>query len=269
MDVIINANLPVAPENSQPLIQPGNFYQQILSCLGYVADSPPVADLLRLYHGLEGKWLIASPMYWQATHNDAMIVACGDELELSDETSRSLFAIFAEFIAADTMHAYYHNATTWLLNCDAKPTLTAIPVNSLLQQSLMPQLQKLDPTFFWQRFFTECQMLFNANQYSRNQPDNPINGLWFWGQGVLDPIELMPLISDDCTVALASILSTNVQVYQPAQRYAKNSVFIFNELPADELQHLQTQLQQFTVRWHWNNLAYTSKPASWLSRIWR
>ena len=184
MDIVINADIDEVPEGHFPILNQGNFYHNILTCLGYSYEKPPVADLLRRYHGLEGQWLIASPIHWQATHNDAMIVASGSELQLSDQVSRLWFAAFKEFVTADHFNVHYHDAHTWLIQCDGKPLLDSKPVHTLHHKSLMPELRKLDETLYWQRLITEGQMFFSEHPLNKDRlASYSINGLWFWGGG--------------------------------------------------------------------------------------
>lgn len=270
MDIIINTDLDVAPENTNIIPTHGNFYHNLLSCLGYSNESPPVADLLRRYHHLEGEWMVASPIHWQATHNDAMIIASGNSLELSDEESRRWFGAFEEFIAPENMSLYYHDAHTWLLQTkSSKPEITAKPVHTLYHQSMMPELKLLDKTFFWQRFFTENQMFFSAHPLNNERTGlYPINGVWIWGRGTLDVNVSTPLACQDKELLeLANVLSTNVSDNQDSNQAPKNAMFLYKTLDQNARHSLQKQLQKNTVRWYWNNQAYQSKPKSWISRL--
>ena len=269
MDVVIDAELDVEPENTVPIPTHGNFYHNLLACLDYPIDAPPVADLLRTYHGLEGEWLVVSPIHWQATHNDAMIVASGEALELSEYESRIWFAELAEFVALYNINLYYHSPHIWLLQCDGKPLITAKPVHTLHHQSMMPELKNLDETLFWQSFLTENQMFFNAHPLNKASIKTyPINGLWLWGAGKLHEPGDVPLIcSDDSLLELARLLSVKVSIYQAVSSIAKNSVLLFNKLDELDYQALKLRLQKNVVRWFWSNVAYCSKPRSWWSRF--
>ena len=275
MDVVINAELHCersideVPASTVSLSHQGDFYPNILACLGYSNESPPVADLLRSYHGLEGEWLVASPIHWQATHNDAMIVASGHELSLTDQESRLWFAALSEFVTLDNIKLHYHDAYTWLLQCNGKPQMTAKPVHMLHHQSMMPELRRLDDSLFWQRFITENQMFFSAHSLNTARSElYPINGVWLWGGGQLyDRVQTPLICADDSLQRLANILSTNVSADNSTLSITKHSVFLFNELNIDEQRALQTRLQKNTVQWYWNNVAYLSKPKRWLSRL--
>ena len=269
MDVVINADIDAAPDGATPIATYSNYYHNLLACLGYPTDAPPVADLLRKYHSLEGEWVVVSPIHWQATHNDAMIIASGHELQIPAAESRVWFAELAEFVALYKIKVFYHDAETWLLRCDGNPPITARPVHMLHHQSLMPELKQLDQTLFWQSFLTENQMFFSAHPLNQARTDSFfINGLWLWGGGQLHERVQKPLIcSDDSLLPIAELLSTNVANYHSVSSIAKDSVLLFSEPAQHDKLALQLRLQKNTVRWYWNNLAYLCKPKSWWSRF--
>lgn len=130
---------------------------------------------------IDGHWLTVSPIYWQATHNDAMIMACGAELDLPDDESRRWFEALAAFLVHDKVKLHYHDAHTWLIQFDAAPPINAVPVHTLIQQSMMQQLKALDPTLFWSRFLTETQMFFSEHPLNKAREERyPVNGVWVW-----------------------------------------------------------------------------------------
>jgi len=269
MDIVINAEIALIPENNTEIPTQGNFYHNLLSCLGYPNDAPPVADLLCKYHDLEGEWLVVSPIHWQATHNDAMIIASGTQLGLSEQDSQLWFKAFKAFVASENMRVHYHDAQTWLLQYEDKPLLTAKPVHLLHHKSMMPELEVLDNTLFWQRFFTESQMFFSAHVLNKNRTDlYPINGVWLWGNGKLEAKTQTQLIcADSDLLKLADILSTKVGDAYSLPQATKNSILLYANLNQNTRLVLQKQLQKNTIRWYWNNLAYQSKPKSWISRF--
>lgn len=268
MDVVINSDINTEFEGGLPIVNQGDYYHNLLTCLGYPIDAPPVADLLRRYHGLDGDWLIASPIYWQATHNDAMIMASGSELQLSDQESQRWFSVLDEFVRADKTKLHYHDANTWLIQVDEHPEITAKPVHRLLHQSMTDQLKALDPTLFWQRFITENQMMFSQHSLNNSRMDtNPINGLWVWGGGHLNSqLQRLLVCDDEQTFKLAGLLSTQVRYLQPGKKLDKHAVILSTP---DQVARLKIQLQKNTVRWYWNNKAYLTQPQNRWSRLWR
>ncbi len=132
-------------------------------------------------HRLDGDWLVISPIYWQATHNDAMIMAYGEALDLPDDESRRWFAALADFLKDDNVTLHYQDAHTWLIQFAQCPPIHSKPVHMLLQQPLMQHLKTLDPTLFWSRFITENQMFFSEHPLNKARIGRyPINGVWVW-----------------------------------------------------------------------------------------
>jgi hypothetical protein len=269
MDIIINGITENAPIASKPLSSQGDYYHNLLVCLGYNPFTPPLADLLRHYHHLEGQWLVATPIHWQATHNDAKLVATGRELGLTEEESRLWFAEVAQFLQADGLTLVYHDEQTWLLKIDHKPKITSQSVNSMLHQSLMPVLDKLDSTFFWQRLITELQMYLSSHPLNAKRDANlPINGLWFWGEGEFVLSENRPIATDDDVILRhAASASNSIKRLTAATVFAKNQVLIIHDPQQITSCHLAEKTQKNSVHWYWNNLAYLSQANRWWSKL--
>lgn len=95
MRVVIDSECSSIPERAKSLNSEGNVLLNFLLNLGYNPENPPVADLLKKYHRLEGKWLVLTPVHWEATHNDAMVVALGKNLQLEQHESKLWFDLFS------------------------------------------------------------------------------------------------------------------------------------------------------------------------------
>lgn len=268
MNIVINADSASFPEGCQPLFGYLDVYLNVLISLGYPQAAPPFADLLRQLHGLTGRWLIVSPIHWQATHNDVLMCAAGSALSLEDRDGRQWFEALATYLAAENMTLYYHNAYTWLLRCDNYPPIVAVPVQALMNQSLSTHIQTLDDTLFWVRLMTETQLLFSAHPLNHSRVGlDPINGVWFWGAGELDlPIKSALIYYDPEYASVISLLSTEGRCYSSTQRIESDAILVVNQLDPDRMSHLQHQVQNHAVHWYWNNMAYISKPMHWLSR---
>ncbi|CEK10701.1 hypothetical protein [Legionella hackeliae] len=266
MQIVVNGATE-APLDSKPLHSQGGYYPNVLTCLGGNALNPPLAELLRRYHQLEGRWLIASPIHWEATHNDAMIIATDEMLELEDAESRQWFAEVADFLKGNDIKMFYHNAFTWLLNIDNKPAIHSQSVYTLLHQSLMPTLNTLDNELFWQRLITELQMFLSSNLLNtQRQNKYIINGLWLWGEGEFAPVTKENILTDD--EILLQIVKQSDNLPKPLIPNKNSLVFIKYPHQAD-IPFLQKQTQKNSVQWYWNNLAYLQHPTRWWSRLWR
>jgi len=142
----------------------------------------PVLKALKKHENLPndfpGAWLVVSPVHWEATHNNAAIVAGGDALNLTEEVSRKLFDAYAKFLAEDNMLLHYCNAGTWLLLCEDQASPQTEALDRVLQCSMHALLASLKSTPYWLRFMTESQMFFSVQK--QEDADYPVNGVWVW-----------------------------------------------------------------------------------------
>lgn len=281
VDIFINAALGQRPNHSRSLISCRDFCHDLLVCLGYDAKYPPMAEFLRRYHGLEGTWLMCSPIFCQATHNDAMMIASGQDLRWSLADAKFIYDLVADYMAEEGMRLVYHDATTWLLNVTNKPHLHAPSLHAMRHQSLLPHLRRLDDQYFWQRTMTAVQILMNqAMGASQASLAHSVNGIWIWGAGDLGPrSDRMAFAADeisfrllDCvssrTVFLSSGISSLAQGIAVFAEDFKAGLMFKNQ--DDFLSHhpdYARKIKAYRVNWHWQNEAYATKPESFWFRL--
>ena len=263
MDVIINSDCNSIPEGSKQLTSQGKGLLNFLFSLGYDSIDPPLADLLRRTINLKGTWLVVTPIHWQATHNDAMIVAFGDALHLDDTQSKYWFQLYADYLALEHISLYYYDAQTWLLCSDNSPPIKAKPVHQIVTHSLMPELAQLDSTMYWQKFFTECQMFFATHPNK-----SAVNGVWIWGGAALGDKKSIAVCVDEQWFALAQMCSSNVTLYSPSVSLKQFQVLLLNNSDILSAEH-QEQLKKLPTYWYWNNSAYTGSDLNWFTSLWR
>lgn len=222
-----------------------------------------MADLLRQAHQLEGNWIILSPIHWQATHNDAMLVACGLELGLTEEQSKHWFMKYADYLAHEHLRLHYYNAHTWLLEITNAPILSAKPVHQMLHLSLMPELAKLDSSLYWQKFITESQMFFASFPN-----ETLLNGVWPWGGGSLTDLLPISLGTDETFFDEVQPLSSKVNLYTPSASLKDLQIILLQEASALSDAHIN-ELNKTSTCWYWNNCAYTQSRTNWFRRLWR
>lgn len=263
MDIVINAASNTVPASSHKISSYHHFYHHILNVWGYPVEKPPIADLLRRFHHLEGDFLIVSPIHWEASHNDVMITAYGEHLNLDEKETHHWFTLLSDLVAAYDMKLFYHDAHTWLLQCDNKPPMLSQSLHTMHHQSMMIALKALDTTLFWQRLMTEAQMLYSVDSLNTSRVSCTINGIWIWGGGQLNEPQAIPVIcGDEDLQRLARLLSTNVHKFEEAA-FVKDSVGLFNNAPPDF-----RNLQKKEVHWYWNNIAYiTNQHRPWFKRL--
>lgn len=263
MDVVINANCETMPLKAKPLITQHNYLVNTLTALGCDPDYPPVADMLKHHHQLPGNWLIASPIHWQATHNDAIITATGDSLSIDDKLARIWFAEISQFLSQDGFELVYYNATIWMVKAGNKAPLHSQSVYRMLHQSLMPALSVMDPSMYWQRLLTELQMFMGSHPLNHGKAV-PVNGLWFWGGGTLVNQSKRVIMTDDEVMqsAYPHCLSLDLSKAPP-----KQSLIIIQQAEPQLLSQLAQLTAKMPTHWYWNNLAYRLKAKRWWSRL--
>ncbi len=267
MDVILDGQFDVLPVKSTPLLGVQDPYHQLLRTYGYLGQDAPVGDFLRAYHGLSGRWLVASPVFWQATHRDAMIAAGGVTLDITAEASRKLCTAFAEFLLEDNIRLHYHNHYTWLIQTDEPLDATAL--NGVLGQSIRPFLEACKSTPFWLRFITESQLFLHTHA---EQQGIQVNGLWVWGAGPLEEPQDRSLVicsHNPLWERACSRLSSLVTYDTPGLSVTKDTVFFVPDHACQYAPHLEARLTSTRVDWYWSNQAYTIKPLPWFKRFWR
>lgn len=266
MDVIINADADCLPPGSKQLVTQFNYLLNVMSSLGFQEESPPVADFLRQIHKLGGEWLVVEPVYWEASHNDAMIVAAGNQLHLTDDESRLLFKDIASFLAEDGLPLYYHNAYTWLVNVEGKKKISSKPASLMLHQSMMSVIKSMDDTMFWQRLMTELQMYLSTHPC--NQRDTctfPINGFWFYGSGVFKFANNKKIVTDD--EQLLAVFPSNMKRLSFDEPILNHSMLVINDYQNINMDILLSAIGNQPVRWFWNNIAYSTPRKNWWERL--
>ncbi|MDF1758070.1 MAG: hypothetical protein P1U74_07205 [Legionellaceae bacterium] len=269
MKIIVDSNIDKIPEDGISIPNNSDFLSSILTNLDYPTNQPPVADLLRKLHSLDGNWHVVSPINWQATHNDGMLVAAGRDFSLTESMGREWFFELKKFVDGEDIKVHYHDACTWLIQINDHPTNTSKPVYSLLNQSIMPELESLDDSLFWQRFITESQMFFNNHPLNKTQGNNlAINGLWVWGGGKMSAKSTKPIIVfDEELLEIANLLSSNVSLYFEQKNLSRTSILLCSF--ADSLIKSGLDLTKKTTYWYWNNFAYKIKATNWFKQLFK
>lgn len=263
MIVVIDSDIDVIPNESKEIPTYGMALLNMLRGLGYDAESPPLADLLQRQYNLEGEWAIVSPIHWQASHNDALIVAVGKELALTQEESQKWFRLFDDFFAEEGMLMQYHTPDLWLISISNKPALNAKPAYLLRQRSLLPQLATLDDSLYWQKFITESQMLLAS------LPNNgTFNGVWVWGNTKPSMTPTLKVCADNAFFETASLAALRTTLYTPSIRLKDYQMLVLSDMSQLSDAH-QQELKQLSVSWYWNNVACHQPKTNCLKRFWR
>lgn len=258
MIVIINACKSMATGSSLQ----EDALLHFLTSLGYDPLNPPLADLLRRYHRLAGDWLIVSPIHWQASHNNAEIVAMGPDLQWSEIQAKQSFTLFAEHLAADGMVLHYHSPSIWLLRVDDKPPLSAKPVQYVLNKPFMQELAALGKELYWQKFITESQMLFST------QTDTLLNGVWLWSTSKLKE-QTIKVAADTFFYPMVEVSQVKAIPYAPSLSLHEIDVLLLDRLESLSQAH-QKKIKKMPSTWYWNDeVQIQGRSPNILVRLWR
>lgn len=273
-----------------------SYYGNVFECLQFNSANPPLADLFRQYHQLDGVWLVLSLIHWEATHNDVIVTQVEDALRIEENESKQLFSVVRNFLKNYSMEVYYHDKTTWLIRLEKDyPTIKSLSIDTIQNRSMMPLLEQLDPHLFWQKILTELQMVLNAYSNSAlNSNLTPnlhldtsiVNGVWIWGEGTFkfSLNQHISIITDD--EILLKVCGSSSKEYNHSQE--NDNVKLFNKVSAlnegailqkndmifikypeqIDLKDLEEKTKKNTTRWYWNNINYTIPAKGW-RRLWR
>jgi hypothetical protein len=264
MDVVINGSTELIPAKSKSLTTQGDYFLNLLASLGYAPDNPPLGALFKKMYNLKGEWIAAIPMHWEATHNDAMILSAGFDLQLKEQEAKAWFIEISSFLAQDGIQMYFHDSHTWLLCRTGKPELFANPPHYVIHQSLMPLLRSMDTTHYWQKILTELQMFLAShplNQHSGIR--STINGVWLYGGGELTLEVKQTIVTDD--ERLLSIFPEQ-SIPLDLNSLISPTSLVFISDPGN-LDQLKQRLPNIPIHWFWNNTAYQTKKISFWRRF--
>lgn len=263
IDIIINTDTEVAALSQESKIL-ATQYHPVLNCLyslGFDSQYPPAADFVRQCLGLEqGAYLLASPIRWLVTHNDAMITTMGSALHFSDTDSHLLFTEVQPLLQEVGIELIGYDASMWLMRVDDVPPINSPSPACILNQSLIPYLKGLDQQLFWQKLFTEIQMLC-VHQDGNLQ--TMVNGLWFYGAGKFQAHAEHIIFTNNTN--LCRSLPMQFQALTDHIQLGKRASILLH--PHENLPYLPSLLKGHTVRWFWNNIAYVEYKENWWQRL--
>ncbi len=263
MDIIINERSSQEEDANVSLYDQHHFYLHALACFDSVPEGIPMARFLADQHQLEGEWMIVSPVHWEATHNDAMIVACGKALELNDEEGHQWFEGLKKFTEEDGWTWYYHDAYTWLVQSATHPLPSGKPVYHMIHYSLMPAIQALDKHGYWQKIFTELQMFCSATSIFKKE-SNPVNGVWFWGMGQFAPHAMKRVITDDAQLYQWCQMKGQAALYfSDTVHFHKDDILAINQASSLDLPNVKRAIKHNNTRWFWLDEHYEQHKTSW------
>ncbi len=150
----------------------------------------PIAALTHLAdEGMSGNgwWLRADPVHLHADMHQVLLFH-GRSLDISPVEADSLVAEFNQTFDREDLRLKALHPSRWYLHLTAEPGIRTTPLSQVVGRDITAYLPQGVNARDWCRLFTEVQMLFHSsmvNQERQTKGHKPINGLWFWGGGVL------------------------------------------------------------------------------------
>jgi hypothetical protein len=250
LHVIVDDLLAESKDSSKDFYSLQTWQMNVMNAINHAQG---VAKFVAAQKGLpDGNWLLARPIYWQATHNDVMIVADCQQ-GFSDDHMKHYFEVFQGFLERDGYSVYRLEHHLWLFDANSMPTMQSVGLNDVMHQSLQTFIQQMPVE--WRTWFTEVQMLFHGLPAPGPYP---VNGVWVFGGG--EPPNHLPLtyMGDFHLPEYENWNAEKTLKSGDVLLVSKDKQQILNE----ELKHVLSGFHE--VHWWWNNQHYTvSKPSIW------
>jgi hypothetical protein len=171
-------------------------------------DDEPVAAWLAHGAGLDAGddhyWLCADPVS-MSLGEAAELGAPLDDLSADD--AAMLVASLNTHFAADGLEWHAYAPQRWLVKVSARQRILTTSPEATVDQPMSASLPRGDDSVRWRRWASEMQMLLHdhpVNVRRETQGRRPVNAVWVWGGGTLEPVPSAPVASvyaDDALVA--------------------------------------------------------------------
>lgn len=188
---LLNRFLSRAKETQFPA---NGFYATLFSLFGHVFEEGsidyPIAALTRLIDtGKQAdEWsLRCDPACFQADMDRVVLMGHGT-LGLSEEDTQQLITVLNGHVQQDGWQIEALSTDRWYVKGTKQVQVSTTPPLAVLGKDIKHDLPKGPDGRYWCSLMNECQMLLHdlpLNLERQAQGLLPVNGLWFWGEGVL------------------------------------------------------------------------------------
>lgn len=181
--------------NEQHRTGPEGFHDILFGLfgIGAAADADlPVAAVSALFDlpnaSVDGAWLCADPVHLRPDMGRLLLFDAAT-FDLAMEEAVRLVAEVNEALAEEGIRLLVgRDPGRWYLRTDAPPALRTVPPRAVRGHHIDPFLPRGAEARRWQRLANDVQMVLhrspvNAAREGRGEP--AVNGVWFWGAGVL------------------------------------------------------------------------------------
>jgi len=199
-----------------------DLYSELDRLFGPLADTGepadlPIAALTLLCDSGErqpGYWLRADPVHIEAGH-DRLIMAGSEVLRLDREEAAALCAELNEHMRADGLQLTAPVPTRWYCSWPEAPAVRFSPLPEVVDKDLYGHMPAGEEGRPWRRLLNQAQMVLHSsriNDERQSRGFKAINGLWFWGGGVLPPPRRAPYRAVWADDVLIRGLAMNAQI---------------------------------------------------------
>lgn len=256
MDVVVNQN---AENINIEQLELTSFHYNILRSQS-VENPMAFAELLcRLYH-IKEKAIILSPIHWEASHNNAMVVAAGADLLLDEDDARALFERLKDYFEPLGYKMQFHDPFHWLLYGEGLPPVCSPPVYELRGKAMLPLLERLDSSLYWQKLLTETQMLLAQEKINHHRAEKGlamVNGVWPWGDGQLSVRSTRAVVLKHY-MPLAKFCYSQVALLDSQTSFKDKDVLIIDNMDALSPQQ-RHKINKMNCRLFYNNALIIKK----------
>lgn len=242
LNVIVDACNPNPKTFAHPYYCEQLWHMNLMHAINH---SQGIACFLAKEMGLpEGQWHIASPIHWEASHNDVMIVAEGPQA-----FTQAALQVFQKFLGTDGIEVHPYSSNLWLFQTTQLSVLNSACLHQVMHRSFKNFLVELPAD--WRTWFTEIQMLFHQELKPSH---SPINGVWVWGTGNvhLPPQEIW---------TMGDFPGVNTKPWTPKKPILTEGVLLVGASHAAQIEALFSNQD---VQWWWRDQYYQMlRPSLW------
>lgn len=138
--------------------------------------------------GNDGYWLCADPVSLVLQRDSFSLAESTPVLQLGQ--ARQLTEALNDHFAADGMRFHAAAAPRWYLRLARRPDLLTTPLAHAMGRDIQPRMPQGADGLKWHGLLNELQMLLHAhpvNDDLEQQGNLPVNSVWPWGGGVMNP----------------------------------------------------------------------------------
>lgn len=165
----------------------------------------PVAPYTAMAEGLMpgcSYWLRADPVHLQIARDRLIVADCGD---ITQQEADTLAASLNQHFSSDGLRFHVPSGKHWYIELTAAPNMHTCPLVDVLGQDASRYSPEGTDAMTWQARLNEVQMLLHGhgvNQHREEFGHFPINSVWLWGGGMVEPVH-----TDYCEVWADTMLA--------------------------------------------------------------